>query len=71
MEMDKTEQIRELLEILDSDDLDESLMGIQLLGEIGDEVALRVLRERLASVNEEVYALIVAVGKLKRKLGVK
>jgi len=32
---------------------------------------LRVLRERLASVNEEVYALIVAVGKLKRKLGVK
>jgi len=30
MEMDKTEQIRELLEILDSDDLDESLMGIQL-----------------------------------------
>lgn len=71
MEMDKTEQIRELLEILDSDDLDESLMGIQLLGEIGDEDALRVLRERLASVKEEVYALIVAVGKLKRKLGVK
>jgi HEAT repeat protein len=69
--MDRTEQIQDLLEMLDSDDLDDRVMGIQILGEVGDEAALTVLRERLALVNEEMTALIVAVGKLKRKLGVK
>jgi len=71
MEMDRTEQIRELLEMLAGDDLDDRLTAIQVLGEIGDEEALKALRERLAVVNEEITALIVAVGKLKRKLGVK
>jgi len=41
------------------------------LGEIGDEVALRALSERMVPVNEELSALVVAVGNLKRKLGVK
>jgi len=71
MEMDRTEQIRELLEMLAGDDLDDRLTAIQVLGEIGDEEALKILRERLAVVNEEITALIVAVGKLKRRLGVK
>jgi HEAT repeat protein len=71
MEMDRTEQVRELLEMLADDDLDDRLTAIQVLGEIGDEEALKILRERLAVVNEEITALIVAVGKLKRRLGVK
>jgi len=71
MEMDRTEQVRELLEMLAGDDLDDRLTAIQVLGEIGDEEALKILRERLALVNEEITALIVAVGKLKRRLGVK
>jgi hypothetical protein len=41
------------------------------LGEIGDESALKLLRERLNAVSKEHYALVVAVGKLKKKLGVK
>ena len=71
MEMDRTEQVRELLEMLAGDDLDDRLTAIQVLGEIGDEEALKILRERLALVNEEITALIVAVEKLKRRLGVK
>jgi HEAT repeat protein len=71
MEMDRTEQVRELLEMLADDDLDDRLTAIQVLGEIGDEEALKILRERLAVVNEEITALIVAVGKLKRRLEVK
>ena len=69
--MDRTEQIKDLLEMLDSPDLDHRLTAIQVLGEIGDEEALRALRVRLALVNEEITALFVAVGKLKRKLEVK
>jgi hypothetical protein len=42
-----------------------------VLGEIGDEQALHALRARLAVVNRERYALVVAVGELKRKLGFK
>ena len=71
METGRAEQIRELLEMLAGDDLGDRLTAIQVLGEIGDEEALKILRERLALVNEEITALIVAVGKLKRKLGVK
>jgi HEAT repeat protein len=71
MEMDRAEQVGELLEMLAGDDLDDRLTAIQVLGEIGDEEALKILRERLAVVNEEITALIVAVGKLKRRLGVK
>jgi len=71
METGRAEQIRELLEMLAGDDLDDRLTAIQVLGEIGDEEALKILRERLALVNEEITALIVAVGKLKRRLGVK
>jgi HEAT repeat protein len=71
MEMDRAEQVGELLEMLAGDDLDDRLTAIQVLGEIGDEEALKILRERLAVVNEEITALIVAVGKLKRRLEVK
>jgi HEAT repeat protein len=71
METGRAEQIRELLEMLAGNDLEDRLTAIQVLGEIGDDEALKILRERLALVNEEITALIVAVGKLKRRLGVK
>lgn len=69
--MDKTEEVKDLLEILNSDDLEDRIMGIQILGEIGDEEALRALRQRMAPVSEEHYALVVAIGKLKRRLRLK
>jgi HEAT repeat protein len=69
--MNRTEQIHELLDMLDSDDLDNRLMAIQVLGEIGDADVLKALRQRMALVNQEMVALVAAVGKLKRSLGVK
>jgi HEAT repeat protein len=65
------ETLRELMRLLKSDDLTDRLTAIMALGEIGDEAALRALRERMAPVNEELSALVVAVGNVKRRLGVK
>jgi HEAT repeat protein len=62
------ETLRELMRLLQSDDLKDRMLAIQALGEIGDEAALRALRERMAPVNEEMSAL-VAVGNLKRRPG--
>jgi len=42
-----------------------------VLGEIGDADVLKALRQRMALVNQEMVALVAAVGKLKRSLGVK
>jgi HEAT repeat protein len=69
--MSEQEQQDELRQMLESDDIEERLTAIQVLGETGDAQALRVLRERLRPVNQELAALITAVGKLKKKLGVK
>lgn len=67
----KPAQTSDLLAMLASDNLDERVTAIEALGEIGDERALKMLRERLALVSKEHHALVVAVGKMKRKLGVK
>jgi len=69
--MSVPEHPKNLLEMLDNDNLDDRLMAIGILGETGDESALSMLREWMAVVNKELYALVVAVGKLKRRLGVK
>ncbi len=69
--MTNTEKTSELLHMLDSDNFEDRLTAIQVLGEIGDTEALRALRERLARVNKEMQALVIAVGKAKRRLGVK
>jgi HEAT repeat protein len=71
MTMDRSEQIEELLSTLRSDNLEERLTAIQVLGEIGTERALGALRERMKVVSREHYALYVAIGKLKRKLHVR
>jgi len=54
--------------MLTGDDLADRVTGIEILGEIGDEEALRALRQRMVPVSEEHYALVVAIGKLKRRL---
>ena len=69
--MTKTKQLRDLLALLDSEKVDERVAAIEVLGEIGDARTLKLLRERLASMNKEMYSLIVAVGKMKKRLGVK
>jgi HEAT repeat protein len=69
--MDETDQILSLLELLESEKLDDRLTAIQILGEIGDAKALEALRQRMKLVNRELVSLVTAVGKLKKKLGVK
>lgn len=69
--MSKTCQIPSLLELLESEKLDDRLKAIQILGEIGDEKALEALRQKMKPVNHELIALIAAVGNLKRRLGAK
>ncbi len=65
------EQLAELLVMLESESRQERLTAIRALGEIGDLTALQKLRERLGPVNRELQELIIAVGKLKKRLGVK
>jgi HEAT repeat protein len=64
------EQSTELMEMLASQDVDERLTAIQILGEIGDEAALGALRAQMTRPLEEYFALSVAVGRLKKRLGV-
>lgn len=60
-----------LIRQLDSDDLHERVRAIETLGEIGDELCLQELRKRMRYMHEEYQALIIAVGRLKRRLHVK
>ena len=71
MGQNTSETLRELMQLLKSNDLNDRLLAIQALGEIGVEAALQALRERMVPVNEELGALVVAVGNLKRRLGMK
>jgi hypothetical protein len=57
--------------MLECSSLEERMMAIELLGEVGDQRALKALRVRMIPVNQELAALIIAVGKLKRRLGEK
>jgi len=58
----------DLLDMLASDDLEDRLMAIEVLGETGDEEALALLRQRLSLVNRELNTLVAAVGKLNHRL---
>jgi HEAT repeat protein len=60
-----------ILRQLDSDDMHKRIKSINTLAEIGDEICLRELRIRLKSMHDEYQALIIAIGKLKQRLGVK
>lgn len=56
---------------LDNGDLELRIDAINHLSDSGDELCLTELRKRLKIMNEEHMALIIAVGKLKRSLGLK
>ena len=58
----------DLLDMLASDDLEDRLMAIEVLGETGDEEALGLLRQRLILVTRELGVLTTAVDRLKRTL---
>ncbi len=58
----------DLLDMLASDDLEDRLMAIEVLGETGDEEALGLLRQRLILVTRELGVLTTAVERLKRTL---
>jgi len=70
-ENSNSEQIIELLAMLDSKSQEERLNAIRLLGEFGDLTALIDLRKRLGPANQELQCLLVAIGKLKRRLKAK
>jgi HEAT repeat protein len=58
----------DLLDMLASDDLEDRLMAIEVLGETGDEEALGLLRQRLTLVTRELAVLTAAVDRLKHTL---
>ena len=63
--------INRYLRQLYDDDQTIRIDAINHLGEIGDEICLKELREQLKYISRELHALIIAVGKLKKELGIK
>jgi HEAT repeat protein len=64
-------EIDQYLKNLDDEDQNIRLKSIEMLGKIGDELCLKILREKLKFLSFEHRSLIIAVGKLKRKLNIK
>lgn len=56
---------------LDDENPDVRINAINNLGDSGDELCLNELRKRLKDLTPEHQALIIAVGKLKRALGIR
>jgi len=65
------ESINIFLRQLDDEDPTVRINAINQLGETGDELCLQELRKRLKEISPEHQALIIAVGKLKKSLGIK
>ena len=63
--------INSYLRQLDDEDPGVRINAIDQLGEAGDELCLQELRKRLKDITPEHQALIIAVGKLKKSLGIK
>lgn len=65
------QELPRLLRQLDSDDMHKRINAIEALGDVGDDICLQELRIRMKLLHDEYQAFIVAVGKLKKRLGVK
>jgi HEAT repeat protein len=63
--------ISKFLRQLDDEDPEVRINAIEQLGETGDELCLKELRKRLKEITPEHQALIIAVAKLKKSLGIK
>ena len=60
-----------LINMLNSKNPDDRIVAIHILGEEGDRDALKKLMERLSYISKEMNTLVIAVGKLKRRFGIK
>ena len=67
----KDQLINQYLRGLYSEDQETRINAINQLGETGDELCLKELREILKNTSREHQALIIEVGKLKQALGIK
>jgi HEAT repeat protein len=63
--------LNDFLRQLDDEFPEIRINAINQLGETGDELVLTELRRRLKDMTQEHQALIIAVGKLKKSLGIK
>jgi len=63
--------INNFLRQLDDENIEVRINAINQLGETGDELCLKELRARLKESSSEHLALVIAVGKLKKSLGLK
>jgi HEAT repeat protein len=68
---DPEKVLTKLIRQLESDDLHKRVKAIKNLGDIGDESCLHELRNRMKYLHDEYMALIIAIGKLKKRLRVK
>jgi hypothetical protein len=57
-----------LIRQINSEDLRKRIKAIETLGNVGDELCLKELREKMKIMHDEYQALIVAIGKLKKRL---
>ena len=64
-------KINECLRQLDDEDRIVRINAINILGESSDELCLAELRARLKEMTTEHQALIIAVAKIKKDLGIK
>jgi len=60
-----------LLRQLDNEDPEVRIEAINQLGDSGDELCLQELRRRLKELTPEHQALIIAIARLKKSLGIK
>ena len=65
------QQINHYLRQIYDEDQDVRINAINQLGDNGDEICLEELRVLLKYISKEHQALIIAVGKLKKTLGIK
>jgi HEAT repeat protein len=63
--------INKYIRELDDEDPEVRINAITQLGETADELCLKELRERLGNISKEHVALVIAIGKLKKELGIK
>ena len=65
---EQKEQIKVWLGVLESHDLDDRIMAIRALADLGDEDVLWKLREHMTSVHREYETLTRSIRKMKGRL---
>ncbi len=68
-QIERQQELQELFEALRSQNPLDRILAIRILGDIGDEASLDLLRAYLAEVSKEYDALITAIRNLRTRLG--